>query len=563
MYVDRESATITRHFVNFGDRQLHFRMAGTGPALLLLHQSPTSSAEMASQLETLAAEFTVIAPDLPGYGLSDPLPTSEPDMAPFADAVSEFLDVLGLEKVCAYGFHTGAMLAAELAFRHPQRLTAAIIDGLVVLTEQERQDFMAKYFQKAPPQPEGGHLPFYWARIRDQLVFFPWYRKDHSVRMGLDLPPAAALQPFVLDLLRTRSKLGYRAAFAYPTEARAAQWHVPVFLLNFEADPICHHVERISAYPDCVTREILPDPDALTARATEIARQYAPAPVDVPRQSRGHCTRTVSHEMVQTPVGPVHRLRRDGDPQASHWLILHEPGSAAGRWSDLLAHWPLSGSVTAIDLPGHGDTGNIHVDDFGAAAQMEVVAAAMADTTQPLNLIGTGLSANIALEFAQLHPQRVASTTLIEPWLFEAAELRQLESRYAPPLSPRDYGQHLLEAWYWVRDGQLFWPWFDTRDARGIQDSELDPGWLHDRTVELLQSADHLRSAVWALMDYDLEAALKAHAGPIWIMSRGTSELRSAAAKNAANIATDGRYEVLPAAEQAWGSRICELIESP
>lgn len=562
MYVDRESATITRHFVNFGDRQLHFRIAGAGPALLLLHQSPTSSAEMASQLETLAGEFTVIAPDLPGYGQSDPLPITEPDMQFFAAAICEFLDALGLAKVCVYGFHTGAMLAAELAYRHPQRLTAAIIDGLVVLTEQERQGFMAKYFHSMPPQPQGEQMPFYWARIRDQLVFFPWYRKDHSVRMGLDLPPAAALQPYVLDLLRTRSKLSYRAAFAYPTAERTAQWEIPVFLLNFKTDPICHHVERIDAYPDCVTREVLPDPDALTARAIEIARQYAPAPVDVPRQSVGGCTLTVFHEMIQTPVGPVHRVRRDGDPEAGHWLILHEPGSAARRWSDVLAHWPMGGSVTAIDLPGHGETGNIHVDDFSGGAQAEVVAAAMADATNPLHVVGIGLTANIALEFAKAHPERVASTTLIEPWLFEAGELSQLESRYAPPLIPQDYGQHLLEAWYWVRDGQLFWPWFDARDARAIQGSELDPGWLHDRTVELLQSAGHLRSAVWALMDYDLEAALKAHSGPIWIMSRGTSETRSAAAKTAASIAAAGRYEVLPGAETAWGNHICELIES-
>ena len=563
MYAQRESEKITRHFANFGDRQLHFRISGNGPPLLLLHQSPTSSAEMASQLEALAPEFTVIAPDLPGYGLSDPLPVNEANMAPFADAIVAFLDLLGLEQVCAYGFHTGAMLAAELAYRHPQRLTAAIIDGLVVLTEEERRDFMAKYFKKAPPQPEGGHLPFHWARIRDQLLFFPWYRKEHSVRMGIDLPPAAALQPYVLDLLRTRSKLGYRAAFAYPTAARSAKWQIPVFLLNFAADPICHHVERVDAYPDCVTREILPDPDALTARATEIARRHAPPSADVPLRSAGDCTLSRLHEIVATPFGGVHRIRRHGDPDRRPWLVLHEPGSAARRWADMLADWPAGGSVIATDLQGHGETGNIHVDDFSAAAQADVVAAATADLTQPVNVIGVGLSANIALEFARRHPQRVASTALLEPWLFDSAERAELERRYAPPFTPQDYGQHLLEAWYWVRDGQLFWPWFDTRDARGIRDSELDPAWLHDRTVELLQSADHLRSAVWALMDYDLESALKTHAGPMWAMSRGNSSPRSAATKNAANMAADGRYEVLPADERAWGKRFCEAIESP
>jgi pimeloyl-ACP methyl ester carboxylesterase len=379
--------------------------------------------------------------------------------------------------------------------------------------------------------------------------------------MGIDLPPAAALQPYVLDLLRTRSKLGYRAAFMYPTAERSAEWRVPVFLLNYEDDPICHHVERIEHYGECVQREILPDADALTARATELARQYAPAASEVRRQSTGHCNLTVCHEMIDTSYGPVHRLQRDGDPQASHWLILHEPGSAARRWAEVLAHWPIGGRVTAIDLIGHGETGNIRSDDYSAAGQADLVAAAVADTTDALHVIGIGLSANIALELAK--QDRVATTTLIEPWLFERDELGELERRYTPTFMPGDYGQHLLEAWYWVRDGQLFWPWFDTRHSRSILDTELDPSWLHDRTVELLQSTSRLRSAVWGLMDYDLENALKAHSGPVWVLSRGNSEPRSAAAKKAANIATAGRYEVLPTLEQAWGNHISELIESP
>ena len=44
-----ESVTITRHFVSirgkYGDRQVHYRRAGDGPALVLLHQSPQSSLE--------------------------------------------------------------------------------------------------------------------------------------------------------------------------------------------------------------------------------------------------------------------------------------------------------------------------------------------------------------------------------------------------------------------------------------------------------------------------------------------------------------------------------------
>ena len=325
MYLERESLAITRHFANFGSRQMHFRLAGSGPPILLIHQSPTSSAEMASQLEQLAKEFTVIAPDLPGYGLSDPLPVTEPDMEPFTDAVCALLDVLDVSETCVYGFHTGAMVAAELAARHPERLSAVIIDGLVVLEPEEYADIVANYFEHPAPRPDGGHLAFHWARIRDQLLFFPWYKKRRSARMMLDVPPAAALQPYVTDLLRCRSKMGYRAAFAYPTRERVRRWQVPVYLLNFQQDPIAAHPERIDSFPDVVRREVLEDPLAVAARATDIARQHPAAPVEVARASAGRCAKRVHRQIINTGCGPVHVLVAGSVTEGRPWAVILTP----------------------------------------------------------------------------------------------------------------------------------------------------------------------------------------------------------------------------------------------
>ncbi len=71
MYQSVENISIERRFVNLSSRQVHYRVSGSGPILVLLHQSPTSSAEMASVIEQFSDEFTVIAPDTPGFGLSD------------------------------------------------------------------------------------------------------------------------------------------------------------------------------------------------------------------------------------------------------------------------------------------------------------------------------------------------------------------------------------------------------------------------------------------------------------------------------------------------------------
>ena len=78
MGMDAPHPHIRRHFVTLGDRQVHYRRAGKGPPAILLHQSPSSSRDNIPLMERLMADFTVIAPDTPGNGLSDPLTLERP-----------------------------------------------------------------------------------------------------------------------------------------------------------------------------------------------------------------------------------------------------------------------------------------------------------------------------------------------------------------------------------------------------------------------------------------------------------------------------------------------------
>src|SRR5690606_14285730 len=80
--------TITRHFVTVGKRRIHYRKAGSGPPLLMVHQSPRSSAEYEPLMTKWAQHFTCIAPDTPGFGQSDPLP-GDPDINDFSTALME------------------------------------------------------------------------------------------------------------------------------------------------------------------------------------------------------------------------------------------------------------------------------------------------------------------------------------------------------------------------------------------------------------------------------------------------------------------------------------------
>ena len=126
------------------------RRAGSGPPVLLLHESPRSSAAFIPMIEAMADRFTVIAPDMPGYGGSDPLPLYQPQIADYADVLKEMADALSLERVAVFGRLTGAAIAIELANRHPQRVSGAVLEGCPAFTGEEMEELVAGY--RPPPR---------------------------------------------------------------------------------------------------------------------------------------------------------------------------------------------------------------------------------------------------------------------------------------------------------------------------------------------------------------------------------------------------------------------------
>ena len=75
--------------------------------------------------------FTCIAPDTPGYGQSDPLPDPGATIDGFSDALVALLDALGLNRVAAYGFHSGGIILVNTLARAPQRFSAPAIGGYI------------------------------------------------------------------------------------------------------------------------------------------------------------------------------------------------------------------------------------------------------------------------------------------------------------------------------------------------------------------------------------------------------------------------------------------------
>lgn len=121
-------AGIWRGYTKNGWGQVHFREAGAGPALVMLHLTSAWSDMYTEMIPHLAQSRRVIALDTPGYGLSDP-PPQAPGPDGYAAALAETLDALGVEQAAVFGHHTGATVALQFAADFPERTTALILSG--------------------------------------------------------------------------------------------------------------------------------------------------------------------------------------------------------------------------------------------------------------------------------------------------------------------------------------------------------------------------------------------------------------------------------------------------
>lgn len=244
---------IRRGFVDVSFGQVHYRYAGQGPTVVLLHPSPGSSKQFEALIRSLAENFRVLAPDTPGNGDSSPLPLANPDIKAYSQGILEFLDAMQVERAAFYGSHTGACIGSELALLAPRRVSSLIQDGVAIFTEAERKELIAVYAHPFEPDLAGTHLMKAFMFCRDQFIFFPWYASDKAHLRDIGLPPPEPLHDWVVEVLKaaTTYHLAYRAAFAYLAEDRLPLVQVPVLCIAAEDDPLRQVTEEIApAIPD-------------------------------------------------------------------------------------------------------------------------------------------------------------------------------------------------------------------------------------------------------------------------------------------------------------------------
>jgi pimeloyl-ACP methyl ester carboxylesterase len=127
---------IRHHTVRVHDLTVFVREAGdaTRPALVLLHGFPSSSRHYVRLLDRLAERWHVVAPDYPGFGLSDPLPDS-PTFDRLAEVTAGVIDAVGIDQYSLYLFDFGAPVGFRVALTHGARVRAVISQNANAYTD--------------------------------------------------------------------------------------------------------------------------------------------------------------------------------------------------------------------------------------------------------------------------------------------------------------------------------------------------------------------------------------------------------------------------------------------
>ena len=226
-----------KRYVDTSHGQVHLREAGdaAGKPLLLVHWTPLSGRMFAGIAPyCVAAGYRVIAPDLLGYGRSDARPT-EWSVAAWADNLAEVLDALAVEAAAVVGGHNGASVALELALGHPARVSAVVLDGCPVLSDELRAAFRGMVSAPVPQTPQ--------VAIDRSVGLLAEYIPGYLAE-GAEL---SLLWPAMIDYLETDFVSSAAVAGLYDITRRLPLLRHPALLLGAERDPLAGTFDQAMA----------------------------------------------------------------------------------------------------------------------------------------------------------------------------------------------------------------------------------------------------------------------------------------------------------------------------
>ena len=517
-------AIVRKGFVAVPHGEVHFRYAGRGPTVVLLHDSPRSSVLHAHNVEWLGEEFTVLALDTPGYGNSTPLPIDEPDIAAFSRALSDTLTALGIERCAIYGFHSSSKIALQFAVDHPERVALAVLDGLSLPAQAPGEDYLRTYLLPFTPTIEGDYIARQWSKLLDFHRYYPWFSRVAASRFPMNLPDDRRLHEYATDVFMAGPAWtsAYGAALRYLAKPWVPLLKSPTVFLCREDDVLCRHLDSLpDPLPDrCRIERVPASAAAWRTRLLDLLRdaRLPDAGWSPPAPGRHSPAAESRQRYVDLVHGQVRIRTRGPVSSTTPVLLLHDLPESPRQVEGLARLLSVDRLTIVPDLPGLGESDPLPSPTLGAYVSI------LDDTLQALGIdtvdvVAEGLGTVFAAALAANRPQRVRRTVLDGVPVIRSRDRKRYVREYCPRVVPDRAGSHLLRLWEQLRTAHISWPWFERSAAAArVRDAQLDALELHDALVAAMKQPDHYGDAARAALDAAVRDIAKGVSQPTLVM---------------------------------------------
>jgi len=109
--------------------RVHYKDQGTGPAILLVHSSVGDLVDWDGWVKVLSKNYRVVRLDLPGFGLTGPVPSGNYSVDRYLMLVDALMDHLGIERFAIAGTSFGGLVAFRYAGTRTDRVTALVLQN--------------------------------------------------------------------------------------------------------------------------------------------------------------------------------------------------------------------------------------------------------------------------------------------------------------------------------------------------------------------------------------------------------------------------------------------------
>ena len=220
--------------------QVRVRLQGAPsarPPVLMLHDLPGTPRQLDSLATALSQDRLTLAPELPGLGESDPLPS--PTLGGYVSMLEDVLDSIGLETVDVVAEGLGTVFAAALAANRPKRVRRLAFDGMLMVRIRHRKRYVREYCPRMVPERSGAHLVRLWEQLRTAQMSWPWFdRAAAAARMRTPDLDADVMHAVLVDAMKQPGNYGDAARAALDAAMRDIARSVtqPVLVMQDDRD---------------------------------------------------------------------------------------------------------------------------------------------------------------------------------------------------------------------------------------------------------------------------------------------------------------------------------------